>query len=328
MPQRRRVSKMAFGRKDFHTTEEYNDGKEDLITEDSKYFYLQDGKEVQIQQTEFSTATFTELPHWLRDNQFIKSGYRVNFNFWLCVKSLFRNHNEQWNIWTHLLAFVGFFILTFVTHFGILHDPDPVDRFVFTVFLVCAQMQMLFSAVFHWFSCYSPVVYKWLAKLDYTGISVMIVGSYFPPIYYGFYCHMELAIWYLSIISLLGVVGVCVSLIPIFSSPRFRVVRTVFFLLFGFFAVFPVPHLIALNDKHSEEFWPVFVGLATMGALYTIGAIIYSTRIPERCHPGMFDNSLFCSHVIWHFFTIAAALTQLWNCIKSYELRMAYPCEA
>eukprot|EP01119_Soliformovum_irregulare_P002562 TRINITY_DN1280_c0_g1_i1.p1 TRINITY_DN1280_c0_g1~~TRINITY_DN1280_c0_g1_i1.p1 ORF type:complete len:308 (+),score=43.51 TRINITY_DN1280_c0_g1_i1:140-925(+) len=260
----------------------------------------------------------------MKDNRFITSGYRVNLPAKLCAQSLFRHHNETWNIWTHFVAAIFFLIMIVVIPLFILHkDATGMDYFVFLIFLFCATANMAFSALFHWFSCHSPVVYKWLAKLDYTGISVMIVGSYYPPMYYGFVCQPDLQVTYLVLISVLGIVGVSVSMVPMFASARFRVFRTVFFLIFGFFAVIPVPHMLILNG--ISTWWPVLLGLIVMGSLYTIGAVIYSTRVPERWFPGRFDLGL-SSHVVWHFFTIAAALVQLWNCINAYWISTGVTC--
>lgn len=47
----------------------------------------------------------TEAPEHHRDNEFIHSGYRINFNSSKHVlKSLFMIHNESVNIWSHLLG--------------------------------------------------------------------------------------------------------------------------------------------------------------------------------------------------------------------------------
>jgi len=268
-------------------------------------------------QNVFTMHKYEDLPGWLQDNHFILSGYRVNFSCSLCMKSLFHKHNETWCIWTHLIGFLIFFVMAFITPIFLLEAPNAMDKLIFSVFLVCAQFQMLFSTLYHTFCCHSPEVYKWFAKLDYSGISVMIVGSYYPPLYYGFKCF---PIWrdvYLSAITFLGVIGIIVSCIPIFASPRFRVTRTVFFVVFGCFALVPVPHLWAMNGLH--HFWPIVVGEFYMGALYLVGAIFYSTRVPERYFPGKFDFGI-SSHVIWHFLTIAAALAQLWTCLKCYDI--------
>jgi len=268
-------------------------------------------------QNVFTLTKYEDLPPWLQENHFILSGYRVNFSCALCVKSLFHRHNETWCVWTHLIGFVMFFVLSFITPLYLLSSPSFADVLVFLVFLICAQMQMGFSAVYHLFCCHSPPAYKWLATLDYSGISIMIVGCYYPPLYYGFECFPKLQGSYLLAISVLGCVGLVLGFLPVFSTPRFRVPRTLFYIIFGCFAIFPVPHLSILNQM--KDFYPVILAEILMGSLYIIGAVFYSTRIPERWYPGKFDFGC-SSHVIWHFFTIAAALTQLWTCLKCYEI--------
>ena len=55
-----------------------------------------------------------EAPDFLQDNEYIKSGYRIDHNsFCLAAKSLFTCHNESVNVWSHLigtLCFLGLFI--------------------------------------------------------------------------------------------------------------------------------------------------------------------------------------------------------------------------
>lgn len=42
-------------------------------------------------------------------------------------------------------------------------------------------------------------------RLDYAGIAVLIVTSFYPPVYYGFMCQPAWAAFYLSVTTLLGV---------------------------------------------------------------------------------------------------------------------------
>lgn len=275
----------------------------------------------------FQLLDYEDCPPFLQDNQFIRKGYRANFSIRLCFESILHLHNESWNIWTHVGATVGFFVLMVLTLTVLLDKPDSMDLLIFSVFLACAQLNMGFSAVFHIFGCHSAYAYKKLAILDYTGISVMIVGSYYPPLYYGFECNPFWRNFYLGVITLLGVCGIAVSTIPVFSTARFRVVRALFFIAFGFFAIFPVPHLLIINGWY--RLWPVFVGLTLMGVLYVTGAAFYSSRIPERFFPGKFDVgvcNLASSHVIWHWLTIAAALIQFITCVECYRIHRMAPC--
>jgi hypothetical protein len=53
-----------------------------------------------------------DVPDHEVDNEFIKSGYRINHHT-CCrsIKSLFTCHNESVNVWTHLLGAIFFFFL-------------------------------------------------------------------------------------------------------------------------------------------------------------------------------------------------------------------------
>ncbi|KYQ91030.1 hypothetical protein DLAC_07930 [Tieghemostelium lacteum] len=264
----------------------------------------------------FVLTDYQNLPSYLQGNEYITSGYRVNFPFKLCLMSLFKMHNETLNIWTHLIGTIGFFFLMIYTQLTILVDAEPMDKFIFTIFFFGAISQMLFSTMFHLFCSVSPTTYLWFARLDYTGISLMIVGSYFPVLYYIFKCLQPLATLYITGISFLGVVGVIVGMLPIFQTHRFRTFRAVFFIIFGFYIIIPLPHLWVL--KGFSYFAPVLWRLMLMGSIYISGATIYSTRCPECCCPGKLDYG-WSSHPIWHIFCIVAALTQYYVCIYSYN---------
>lgn len=49
-------------------------------------------------------STWNNTPEFLRDNEFIRGGYRTNYSFLDILKSLFFLHNETLNVWTHLLG--------------------------------------------------------------------------------------------------------------------------------------------------------------------------------------------------------------------------------
>lgn len=55
---------------------------------------------------------FHEAHAFLKDNEFIHSGYRIYFNSTRHImRSLFMLHNESANVWSHLLGVLVFFIL-------------------------------------------------------------------------------------------------------------------------------------------------------------------------------------------------------------------------
>ena len=69
-----------------------------------------------LNNTEPVVGKIHEAPEFLRDNEFIHSGYRINFNSkWKIVKSLFVLHNEFVNVWSHILGAVFVVVLIVYT---------------------------------------------------------------------------------------------------------------------------------------------------------------------------------------------------------------------
>ena len=65
-------------------------------------------------------GTIEEYPEWNRDNEYIKTGYRLNFNgIGQILMSVFRLHNETVNVLSHLLGYFMFasFIVYILVHY-------------------------------------------------------------------------------------------------------------------------------------------------------------------------------------------------------------------
>ena len=62
----------------------------------------------------------SDIPVWNKDNEYVKSGYRVNYSSNKEIAwSFFQFHNETVNIWSHFLGKVIFFtigVLLFIYH--------------------------------------------------------------------------------------------------------------------------------------------------------------------------------------------------------------------
>ncbi|CAH0519887.1 unnamed protein product [Peronospora belbahrii] len=204
--------------------------------------------------------------------------------------------------------------------------PHDVPRWPIFVFMASAVICLTCSAVFHLMFVVSRSAFTFLSRLDYAGITILIAGSFYPMIYYSFYCHEWLRSAYLVSISAMAALTFIVALMPVFSTPRFLVARTCIFLSLGFFGFVPVTHLVGhfgFFDPHVT----VMIGpLLLMGLLYTSGAIIYATKFPERFYPGRFDL-WFSSHQLWHICVVAAALVHFANALQQYEWRWNTQCE-
>ena len=75
---------------------------------------------------------------------------------------------------------------------------------VFFIFFAAAIICMNLSWFFHTMVCHSSHVSMMCVKLDYCGIAILIVGSFVPWLYFGFYCSFLTQCLYVSTIVALG----------------------------------------------------------------------------------------------------------------------------
>ncbi|KAJ5584497.1 uncharacterized protein N7459_004297 [Penicillium hispanicum] len=267
---------------------------------------------------------WNDLPHWQRDNHHIRTGYRpASSSFLVSLQSLGYLHNETINIYTHL--FPG--LLAIPAGYQIYRALAPryqtaasSDILAFVCFFAGAAFCLGMSATYHTISNHSPMVARIGNALDYVGIVGLIVGSFVPSVFYGFYCVPELQRRYWSMICTIGLGCVCVSILPRFRTPRWRPFRASMFVGMGLSAIFPVLHGLQMFgfDRMRQQ-----IGLSWLvlqGFLYILGAGIYAARVPERLQPGKFD--IFgSSHQIFHVLVVCAAMAHLTGLLKAFDHR-------
>ncbi|KAI0052140.1 HlyIII-domain-containing protein [Auriscalpium vulgare] len=258
------------------------------------------------------TVSWAELPEWMRDNEYILTGYRRELKSWRgCAGSVFGYlHNETVNIHSHLGAaflFVGFLATFDSTYFRAHASVTWVDRAVFAIFLSSAVFCLLSSAFYHMSSAHSEPIAAQCHAFDYSGIIVLTVGSFYPCIYYGFYCDQFYKVAYLSLITASGLGAAYIVLDPDYARPSHRGARTTVFIALGLSGVLPVSHALVSHGFYTLCQEMGFQWLLASGALYIIGALLYANRFPERLAPGKFDI-WFASHQIFHVFVVLAAL--------------------
>lgn len=137
------------------------------------------------------------------------------------------------------------------------------------------------------------------------------MGSFVPWLYYGFYCHYQPKVIYLSVVCVLGCLSIIVSLWDKFSEPALRPLRAGVFMSFGLSGIIPAIHYGIMEGWFSQisqsslgwlclmgmtmlDFKPLqcfkyFSRLLMIGLLYIMGALLYALRVPERWFPGKFD---------------------------------------
>lgn len=250
---------------------------------------------------------FSNLPNWLQDNDFLHRGHRPPLpSFNACFRSIFRVHTETGNIWTHLLGCLAF--IGIAAYF--LSRPHLEiqwqEKVVFAIFFAGAILCLGMSFTFHTVHCHSEKVGKLFGKLDYCGIALLIIGSFVPWLYYGFYCEFQPKLIYLTLVIVLGVTAIVVSLWDKFGEPRFRCLRAGVFMGFGLSGVIPAIHHLVKEGWFPSLTQASLGWLFLMACLYITGAILYALRVPERFFPGKCDI-WFHSHQLFHVLVIAAA---------------------
>ncbi|XP_030523396.1 heptahelical transmembrane protein 2 [Rhodamnia argentea] len=219
------------------------------------------------------------------------------------------------------------------SHLGQIQHPPLLDAlepnhesiagWPWFVFLAGAMCCLICSSLSHLLASHSRKFYFFFWRLDYAGISVMIVCSFFAPIYYAFYCHPYSCFFYLGTISVLGTLVIITLLSPSLASSKFRLFRTSLFLAMGFSGLIPAAHAFVIYWGHP----PIFVALGyelLMGILYASGAWFYVARIPEKWKPGAFDIAGH-SHQIFHVLVVAAALAHCAATLVVMDFRQRTP---
>ncbi|KAK9149580.1 hypothetical protein Scep_008337 [Stephania cephalantha] len=77
----------------------------------------------------YDLVSYSDLPDYMKDNEYILDYYRANWPIKVAFFSLFRWHNETLNVWTHLIGFGVFMWLTMVNLMQIPLGVDFLGRF-------------------------------------------------------------------------------------------------------------------------------------------------------------------------------------------------------
>jgi len=184
---------------------------------------------------------------------------------------------------------------------------QPISRWPSYAYLAGAMFCLLVSSACHLLSCHSEHTCYVMLRLDYGGISALIVTSFYPLVYYTFICDPFSRNLYMGFITVFGVASVFVSLVPVFERPEFTMVRAGLFACMGLSGLVPIMHkMVAFGDRPEAVITTAYE--IVMLSFYGIGVIVYALRIPERWLPGKFDL-IGHSHQLWHVLVIAGAYT-------------------
>ncbi|KAL6274880.1 hypothetical protein ACE6H2_025572 [Prunus campanulata] len=205
------------------------------------------------------------------------------------------------------------------------HEMGGVAYWPFYVFLGGSLFCLLSSSICHLFSCHSHPLNLLLLRIDYAGITMMIITSFFPPIYYIFQCDPRWQFIYLGGITIMGVFTIITLLSPKLSSGKFRTFRALLFASMGLFGIVPAVHASIVNWGNPRRN-ATLVYEAAMAFFYLTGTGFYITRIPERWRPGWFDLAGH-SHQIFHVLVVLGALAHYAAILVMLDWRNTFGCD-
>lgn len=195
---------------------------------------------------------------------------------------------EPVNTWTHFILFVAAIVgLVFL----IIMSRNNISKLI-TMMIYGLSMILLYgaSSIYHWVQT-TPKKELLLKKIDHIAIYFLIAGSYTPVFYYG----LEGAWRWAMLISVwsLALIGMALK-IWFIHAPRY--VSAGFYVSLGWIALVPFLQLI----KHLPQ--GAIILMAVGGVIYTMGAVIYATKIFD------FFPKRFGFHEIFHLFIAAGSI--------------------
>lgn len=267
--------------------------------------------------------TYDDIPNWYSNNKYIYYGYRIpKSSIKSLTLSIFKIHNETFNIWTHI---IGFFIFVYLyCNFTIQNINEPLSIIPICIYLFGTMVCFIGSVVMHTYYPHSEHTCNILCKLDYSGIFTLIFTGYLCFIHYEFFCYPTLQIIYNIILS---IVGICILFL---ICNRNKLLRSLSFLSFGLSSFVPIIHKkIFLKDSSEaliKKSGEVLIYILSTLIVCIIGIIFYILRVPERIHRDFF-NIVLSSHSLFHICTIIAAYIYYTAMVELYEYYNKYDCD-
>ncbi|KJS48773.1 hemolysin III family protein [Desulfosporosinus sp. BICA1-9] len=195
---------------------------------------------------------------------------------------------EPVNTWTHFILFMAAIVgLVFL----IVLSKNNLSKLV-TMTIYGLSMIVLYgaSSLYHWVKT-TPQKELILKKVDHIAIYFLIAGSYTPVFYYGLDGAWRWAM--LTAVWVLALTGMALK-IWFIHAPRY--VSSAFYVSLGWIALVPFLQLIKNLPMGS------IILMAVGGVVYTMGAIIYATKIFD------FYPKRFGFHEVFHLFIAAGSI--------------------
>ncbi|EPY77535.1 membrane progestin receptor alpha [Camelus ferus] len=255
---------------------------------------------------------------------YIYVGYRPLHQTWrFYFRTLFQQHNEAVNVWTHLLAALVLLLrlAVFVGTVDFWGDPHALPLFI----IVLASFTYLsLSALAHLLQAKSEFWHYSFFFLDYVGVAVYQFGSALAHFYYAIEpaWHAQVQAIFLpmaAFLAWLSCTGSCYN--KYIQKPGLlgRTCQEVPSALAYALDISPVAHRILVSPNPAVDD-PALLYHKCQVVFFLLAAAFFSAFMPERWFPGschVFGQG----HQLFHVFLVLCTLAQLEAVALDYEAR-------
>jgi adiponectin receptor len=237
---------------------------------------------------------------------FIYTGYRIHHSLLNCFKSIFRLHNETFNIWTHLIPFIATIVILAMrmktVHVGY--------SYIIDVYIITSMLLFMFSFLYHTFSCHSNDICQCFYKLDLSGIILQLMSASLCSFNFMFHEFEEIKKAYLFIFCGLGLFAIILTSLDYFVSAKLNNFLMVFYATLFLVCFMSSIHWASIARIEEILQMSKFV---IMGFMFiVIGFIIFFSKFPECVIKHRIIDHYFNSHILWHLCCV--------GCVLSYYL--------
>ena len=201
---------------------------------------------------------------------------------------MLKNLREPVNSLTHwggaILALAGLVALLIVGW------STPAKIISLTIYGVSLIAMFSASATYHMVRVKEKAL-EIFRKIDHAAIYLLIAGTYTPFCVNAFSGFWQWGM--LGIIWSLAIIGIIVKIFVI-RAPRW--VNAGIYVMMGWLSIAATGQILAALPA-----W-VFIWLVIGGVVYTLGAVVYTTKIFN------FAPGIFGFHEVWHIFVLLAAI--------------------
>lgn len=255
---------------------------------------------------------------------YIYAGYRPLHRSWcFYFRTLFQQHNEAVNVWTHLLAALALLLrlLGLAGSVDFWEDPHALPLFI----LVLASFTYLsFSALAHLLQAKSEFWHYSFFFLDYVGVAVYQFGSALAHFYYAIEpsWHGRVQAIFLptaAFLAWLSCAGSCYNKYSQKPGLLGRIFQEAPSALAYVLDISPVVHRIIVSPLPAEED-PALLYHKCQVVFFLLAAAFFSTVMPESWFPDschIFGQG----HQVFHVFLVLCTLAQLEAVTLDYQAR-------